>query len=344
MSIRAGARPGASSHPSTDPVTATAPSPVLAALSPGRRRLVLVAFWGNLLCQMGIIVTGGVVRLTGSGLGCSTWPNCEPGQFAPNTANPTGFRAFIEFGNRTLTGVLGVFAIAVLVLAILWLRGKGKGFLWTAVLPLIGTALQAIVGMIIVKLHLHPGAVAPHFLISIALVVVSTILLVRLLDGDEHARRAVARPVVALLLALAVIAAGVLVLGTLVTGSGPHSGDLEATVRLGIDPRTISWMHADAVMLFCGLLVGVLVTLHLVPCPRRARIAAWAVLAVTVLQALIGYTQYFTALPPVLVGMHMLGAALFTASVAWLVSGIVTWRAPEAARSGRVAPDAEDLA
>lgn len=305
---------------------------------------MLVAFWGNLVCQMGIIVTGGVVRLTGSGLGCSTWPNCEPGQFAPNTANPTGFRAFIEFGNRTLTGVLGVFAIAVLVVAILWARRKGRGFMVLAVSAFVGTAPQAIVGMVIVKMHLHPGAVGPHFLLSITLVVLSTILLVRLLDGDGPARLAVAPAVSALVLALAVVAAGVLVLGTLVTGSGPHSGDLEATVRLGLDPRMISWLHADAVMLFSGLLLGSLVTVHLVTCPRRARVSAWAALVVTALQAVIGYTQYFTALPPVLVGLHMLGAALFTGAVTWFASSLWTWRAVDAADTGLVAPDAGDAA
>lgn len=307
-------------------------SPALALLPPRVRLLVAIAFWGNLLCQMGIIVTGGIVRLTGSGLGCSTWPNCEPGQFAPNTANPTGFRAFIEFGNRSLTGVLSVFAIAVLIVAWRWLRFKGRGFRWLSLTPLIGTALQAVVGMLIVRLHLHPGAVAPHFLISIALVVVSTILVARLYEGDGSRRRAVPRPVLTTALVLALVGAAVLVLGTLVTSSGPHSGDLEATVRLGLDPRMVSWLHADAVMLFCGLVVGMLLVLHLIHARTHARRAAWTLVAVTVAQAAIGYIQYFTALPAVLVGFHMAGAAIFTASVSWLVVTMWTWQgAPLAA-------------
>ena len=316
------------------PVAAAIPeitSPVLASLPASRRRLVSIAFWGNLICQMGIIVTGGIVRLTGSGLGCSTWPNCEPGQFAPNTANPTGFRAFIEFGNRTLTGVLSVFALAVLIIALRWLRSKGRGFLVLAWMPLVGTLLQAIVGMAIVKLHLHPGTVAPHFLISIALVVVSTVLVARLHEGDGAVRRAVPRPVLATAIALAVVGAAVLVLGTVVTSTGPHSGDLEATVRLALDPRMVSWLHADAVMLFCGLVVGMLLVLHLIDARSHARRAAWGVVIVTVAQAVLGYTQYFLALPAVLVGLHMAGAALFTAAVSWLVTTMFTWQGPPAA-------------
>lgn len=301
-------------------------SPALAALTPTRRLLVAIAFWGNLVCQMGIIVTGGVVRLTGSGLGCSTWPNCEPGQFSPTTSNPTGFRAFIEFGNRSLTGVLSIFAILLLVAAVAWLRFKGRSFVVLAIMPLVGTLVQAIVGMAIVKLDLHPGVVAPHFLISIALVVVSTMLVARLYEGDGPRRPAVPRPVLAVALALAVVGAAVLVLGTVVTSSGPHSGDAEATLRTGLDPRTVSWLHADSVMLFCGLLVGMLLVLHLIRARTHARRAAWTLVVITVLQAVIGYTQYFTALPAVLVGFHMAGAALFTASITWLVTTMWTWQ------------------
>ncbi|GAB2544464.1 COX15/CtaA family protein [Brachybacterium huguangmaarense] len=314
------------SHRSVVAAAARPTSPALAALPDGIRRLVSIAFWGNLVCQMGIIVTGGIVRLTGSGLGCSTWPNCEPGQFIPTTSNPTGFRAFIEFGNRSLTGVLSVFAIAVLLVAWRWLRYKGRGFVWLAALPLVGTVIQAVIGMVIVKMHLHPGAVAPHFLVSIFLVVVSTILVARLYEGDGPRRRAVPGPVMATAAVLAVVAAAVLVLGTVTTSSGPHTGDLEATLRTGLDPRTVSWLHADAVMLFCGLLVGMLLVLHLIRARTHAKRAAWALVVVTLLQAAIGYVQYFTALPVVLVALHMTGAALFTAAVTWLVTAMSTWQ------------------
>ncbi|MCS6710526.1 COX15/CtaA family protein [Brachybacterium sp. EF45031] len=312
------------SGPPTSPPAAPG-SPVLADLSPGVRRLVQIAFWGNLLCQMGIIVTGGVVRLTGSGLGCSTWPNCEPGQFTPQYTPAMGIHPFIEFGNRTLTGVLTVFALAVLLVTLRWLRGKGRGFVALSVWPLVLTLVQAVLGGITVWMDLHPGVVGPHFLGSVALIAISVVLLVRLYDGDERRRRAVPRALVPLLWALAAVAAVVLLLGTVVTGSGPHSGDAENPVRLPLDPRMMSWLHADAVMLFCGLLIGVLVAVHLVVAPVAARRAARILLLVTVLQAILGYTQYFTDLPELLVGLHLAGAALFTATVTWVVATGWTW-------------------
>lgn len=296
-----------------------------------RARLAAIVFWGNLVCQIGIIVTGGVVRLTGSGLGCSTWPNCEPGSFTPELTLEAGIHPFIEFGNRTLTGVVSVFAIALLLISFLWLRHKGSGFLLLAALPLVGTGIQAILGAVVVWLHLHPGAVSPHFLVSPILVAISAVLVVRLYGGDGARRPRVPAALRWMFAAMAALGFAVLVLGTLVTGSGPHSGDAEYPARLPFDPRTISWLHADSVMLFCGLLVGLLISLYLVRSARPARRAAWGLVGVTLLQAAIGYTQYFTGLPEVLVGMHLLGAALFAAAIAWCGAALFTWSPDEAA-------------
>ena len=110
---------------------------------------IRIAAWAMLIAQAGIILTGGIVRLTGSGLGCSTWPNCEPGEFTPRYSGPMGIHGFIEFGNRALTGVLSVASLALLVVAVLWLRGKGRGFLILAAVPLIGTIAQALLGAVI---------------------------------------------------------------------------------------------------------------------------------------------------------------------------------------------------
>ncbi|MGY5764413.1 COX15/CtaA family protein [Brachybacterium sp. DNPG3] len=298
-----------------------------------RARIAAIVFWGNLVCQIGIIVTGGVVRLTASGLGCSSWPNCEPGEFTPELTLEAGIHPFIEFGNRALTGVLSVFAVALLLIAVLWLRHKGRSMFWLALTPLIGTAVQAIVGMVVVYADLHPGAVSPHFLISPILVALSTLLVHRLYDGDEPRRRSL---VPGALHWMTWVMSGVgfliLVLGTLVTGTGPHSGDDVAPERLPFDARTISWLHADAVMLFCGLLVGLLIALHLVKIHRIARTAAWTLVGITALQALIGYAQYFTGLPEVLVGLHMLGAGLFAAGIAWVCVSLYSWRPAEDAR------------
>ncbi|MGO2047661.1 MAG: COX15/CtaA family protein [Brachybacterium tyrofermentans] len=306
-----------------------------------RARIAAVVFWGNLICQIGIIVSGGVVRLTSSGLGCSTWPNCEPGQFTPELTMESGIHPFIEFGNRTLTGVLGIFAAALLLIALLWLRHKGRGMRWLALTPLAGTALQAIVGMVVVKADLHPGVVSPHFLISPILVALSTLLLYRLYDGDAPRRRSVVPTAMHWMSwALGVIGFAILVLGTLVTGTGPHSGDDVHPERLPFDPRTISWLHADAVMLFCGLLVGLLIALHLIGAQRPARRAAWGLVSITAIQALIGYTQYFTGLPELLVGFHMLGAGLFAAGIAWVAVSLYTWEFPGPDLHGSVPAEA----
>lgn len=292
-----------------------------------RARIAAVVFWGNLVCQIGIIVSGGVVRLTSSGLGCSTWPNCEPGQFTPELTMEAGIHPFIEFGNRTLTGVLGVFAVTLLLVSLLWLGHKGSSLRWLSLVPLIGTAVQAIVGMVVVHADLHPGVVSPHFLISPILVAVSTVLLFRLYDGDAPRRRSLVPGAMHWMSgALAVIGFAILVLGTLVTGTGPHSGDDVHPERLPFDARTISWLHADSVMLFCGLLVGLLIALYLIGAARQTRRATWSLVVVTVLQAAIGYTQYFTQLPEVLVGLHMLGAGLVAAGIAWVAVSLYSWQ------------------
>ena len=297
-------------------IPTTGPALGLSAIA--RSRLVAVIFWGNLLCQMGIILTGGVVRLTGSGLGCSTWPQCEPGQFTPVRTPEMGIHPFIEFGNRTLTGVLGIFSIAVLVAAVVWLRHKGTHFLVLATVPLIGTIVQALVGAVVVWADLHPGAVSPHFLISPIIIAFSTVLLYRLLSPGSRLRPALPPRVMRLFAALAVLAFVVLVLGTLVTGTGPHSGDAGDVTRLMLHPVLISRIHALAVWGFLALLAAIVVLLRRLDAPRHTQRAAWALVVLVLAQGLIGYAQYFTGLPRGLVFLHLLGAALFGAAVTWL--------------------------
>lgn len=312
--------------PSYNDRMSSTPHQGLIGLTPKQSLLLRIAFWGNMISQMGIIVTGAVVRLTGSGLGCSTWPNCEPGQFTPRYHPEMGIRPFIEFGNRTLTGVLVVFAVAVLALTYLWLKHKGAGFRVLAWVPLILTLVQALLGMGVVVLHLDPKWVSLHFLVSPILVFVSGLLLYRLYDGNDTGRPAVARPVRLLFWPMAAAGFLVLILGTIVTGSGPHSGDANTMVRFMVDPRTISWLHADVVMLFAGLLVGLLVALVASGAHRPARRAALALVVVTALQAAIGYTQYLLGLPELLVALHMTGAALFAGGISWVGSSLYTWR------------------
>ncbi|RYG77797.1 heme A synthase [Yimella sp. RIT 621] len=279
-------------------------------------RWLTTLFWLNLACQIGIVVTGGLVRLTGSGLGCPEWPQCVEGSITPTRHQEQSWHKYVEFGNRTLTGLLSIVALALLI-GIIKGAPQRKGLRLPTAMVLFGIALQAIVGGVTVLTGLNPAIVAAHFMISMLLVAASAWLVWRGREGDAPARLIVRPGIWRLAQGVAAFTAVVLLLGTLVTGSGPHSGDADEPVRLGLDPRTISWLHADAVMLFVGLVIGVLVAVRLTAPGTNAPRAWTALLIVTLLQGLIGYVQYFTDLPWVLVLLHMLGASLLVASVTW---------------------------
>jgi cytochrome c oxidase assembly protein subunit 15 len=286
-------------------------------VNPWLRRVLLV----NLILEIAIVVTGGLVRLSGSGLGCPTWPECVPGSFTPVPYQAQGFHKLIEFGNRTLTSVVSVAALLVIVAIWRWAPGR-RGLRRIAVLPLVGVMLQAVLGGIAVLTGLNPAIVAAHFLASMVLVSLSAYLLYRAGEGDEPPVALADPQIRSMAWVTAALGAVVLALGTMVTGSGPHSGDA-STPRFGFDPRTISWVHADAVMLFVGLTVAVLLAVQLTATDPRPRRAWHAVLGITVLQALVGYAQYLTGLPDVLVMVHMLGASLLAVS---LTFGVLSLR------------------
>lgn len=274
-------------------------------------------YLANLVAQAGIVVTGAVVRITGSGLGCPTWPECVDGSIAPTSDQAESFHKYIEFGNRLLTFVLVILAIAALVAAFLDRRRRRRAGLPArpvlfvlAAIPLIGTVAQAVLGGITVLTGLHPATVAAHFLLSMAIIAGVVALVVRSGDpGDRPVAWLAPRPVRVLAWLLVATSALVVVLGVLVTGSGPHSGDATAE-RLGLDPRTIAWLHADVVLLFLGLTIGLLVALSVLHGPRLALRRGWILLGVSLSQGAIGYVQYFTGLPEVLVVLHVLGACL----------------------------------
>ena len=160
---------------------------------------------------------------------------------------------------------------------------------------------------------------AAHFLVSASVVAVSTLLVRRLAEPDGPAVTAVRSEIRWLAGGLSAATAVVLVLGTVVTGSGPHSGDAEAPARFGLDPRAMSWLHADAVLVWFGLLAALLLALRLTDAPAPARRAGAVVLAVGLAQGLVGYLQYLTGLPIAAVAVHMLGACLLVVSVTWFV-------------------------
>lgn len=309
----------------------------VSSLPAGRTtRAILVT---NLVVQVAIVVTGGLVRLTGSGLGCPTWPQCVPGSYIPVVEQAEGINSLVEFGNRLLTFVVGAAAVATLVAV--WRLGRRHLRLLGAA-PLAGVVLQAGLGGVTVLTSLNPVTVAAHFLVSMALVAVSTLLVLRVRDGDGPAVPVVPAPVRMLALLLAVVAAAVLVVGTVVTGAGPHSGDARDPARFGLDPRSVSWLHADLVLLFVGLLVGMLVALAVTGAPPQLRRRGWWLLGVTLAQGSVGYTQYATGLPEALVAIHMLGASLLVVAVTALLSGLRTRTSPTPQREGSGAQEAPD--
>lgn len=275
-------------------------------------------FLANLVAQAGIVLTGGLVRVTGSGLGCPTWPQCAPGSITPTATQSQAWHKYVEFGNRLLTFVLIILAVVALVGAWRWarqLRRQGRPgrtpVVWLSATPLIGTFAQAILGGVTVLTGLSPVTVASHYLLSAVIIACAMVLVWRGREPGDQPLVKLGEPAVRVLSKLLVaLGAVVLVLGTVVTGSGPHSGDAEAYNRLGLDPEKMAWLHADAVILFIGLTVGMLVTLSVTKAPRNAMRATWILLAVSLAQGVVGYGQYFTHLPWALVAVHLLGSTL----------------------------------
>jgi cytochrome c oxidase assembly protein subunit 15 len=275
-------------------------------------------FWANLVAQIGIVITGGVVRVTGSGLGCPTWPECVEGSITPTSAQTETWHKYVEFGNRTLTGVLLILALASLAGVLVWRKRSGISRRWVLILaavPLVGTLAQAVLGGITVLVDLHPLAVASHLLLSMAVIAACTALVQFAGESVDPPGFAATRAVTRYLgNALIAVTSVVIVIGTVVTGAGPHAGD-SRTARLDLDPRLISWLHADVVLLFIGLLIGMLALLYVDDPGGPARRRAWWVAGFALMQAGIGYVQYFTGLPWVLVTLHLLGACLVWVAV-----------------------------
>jgi len=264
--------------------------------------------WATLVANIGIVLTGGAVRLTGSGLGCPTWPRCTEDSYVPH--GELDYHSAIEFGNRTLTFVLTAVAVATLVVG--WRTGR-RDVRTMVVVLFLGIPAQAVIGGVTVRTDLNPWVVAFHLLVSLAIVGLAVRLLLSL-DAplpalhDGH--------VTTLAWVMFAAAWAVLYLGTVVTGSGPHAGDEDA-VRTGLDPRTMSQLHADLVFLFVGLTVGLLLALLAAGGRPRAVRAVVVLLVVELAQGAVGFVQYVTDLPVVLVGVHLLGAALVSACATW---------------------------
>jgi heme a synthase len=265
--------------------------------------------WASLVANCLLVVTGGVVRLTGSGLGCPTWPRCTEQSFTPHGAYD--LHSAIEFGNRMVTFVL--VAVALLTFAAAW-QSRRRDLRGLALVMGLGIPAQAVIGGITVLTDLNPWIVSLHLLCSLAIIGVAVLFLHRVdRPGPAAAPRG---PVVGLAWATFAAAWAVLYVGTVVTGSGPHAGDA-GSERNGLSPLQLSQLHADLVFLFVGLTVGLLFAVVAAGAPTAVRRAVGVLLGVEVAQGAIGFVQYFTGLPVVLVGFHMLGAALVSATVTW---------------------------
>jgi cytochrome c oxidase assembly protein subunit 15 len=277
----------------------------------------------SLVSQIGIVVTGGAVRLTGSGLGCPTFPRCTEESYV-NTPE-YGIHGFIEFGNRLLTFVLGAIALATLVVVLLQ-RPRRRDLVEPAAVLLLGIPIQALIGGITVLTELNPWVVMLHFLLSAVLVGVATVLVWRSREPAGPVRP-VGGPVAGLWLrryawGVVGVAYVVIYLGTVVTGSGPHAGD-EMAVRTGLDPESVSQLHVDVVFLLLGLTVGLWLAARAAGSPGRVAGAALVLFGVELAQGVIGFVQYFTGLPIVLVGLHMLGSMILVVAA---VSVLLTTR------------------
>jgi cytochrome c oxidase assembly protein subunit 15 len=270
-------------------------------LSPAAyRRVTLLA----LLALVVIVVSGAAVRLSGSGLGCTDWPTCEEGRLAPESV--TDGHAIIEFANRAFTGVVSV-AVALAVLGALRRRPPRRDLTALAVGLVVGVAAQAVLGGLVVWYGLSPWFVMAHFLLSLVLVADAVVLHHRAGSPPGAARPVVGRAAQRLGWLVVLAAAAAVTTGTVVTATGPHAGD-DSAERFDLALPDVARVHGVSVVVLLGLVLALLRVLWRDGAPAPVTDAARVLLLVLVAQAVVGYTQWFTGVPALLVGMHVLGA------------------------------------
>ena len=243
-----------------------------------------------------IVVTGGAVRVTGSGLGCPDWPTCDESRVVA----PLEYHAMVEFVNRTITGLVSV-AVMLAVLGSLVRVPRRRDLTWLSLGLVGGVLAQIVLGGLTVLFELSPPFVMAHFLVSMVLIWNAVVLHER--ASSEVSRVGGFGPTRVLVVAAAVVIG----LGTIVTASGPHGGD-EDVERLGFAMGAVTRVHAIAVWVFLALTVVVVVSLVRAGAGLVVRRRAEVLLAVIVMQGAVGYWQYFTRLPALLVGVHIAGA------------------------------------
>ncbi|QIQ05352.1 COX15/CtaA family protein [Streptomyces liangshanensis] len=274
--------------------------------TPSPRTLQRAAL-GAVLMSVVIVVTGGAVRLTGSGLGCDTWPKCTDNSLVATPEQ--GIHGAIEFSNRMLTYVLCA-AVGWAIIAARSAKPRRRGLsrlAWSQFWIVMG---NAVLGGVTVLAGLNPWTVAGHLLLAMTLLTVTTVTWLRTREGDGTPRPRVPRPVRKLSWALTASTVVLLVAGTAVTGSGPHAGDSSDVPRMPFDWTTTAHVHTAAAWVVCALSLAMWLVLRVVDAPADTRVIARNLLLVLLAQGAIGYVQYFTDVPAVLVGFHMLGSCL----------------------------------
>ena len=257
--------------------------------------------------QSAIVFTGALVRITGSGLGCSTWPECTPGSYTPTPDQPEApLHAWIEFGNRLLTFILLINALALMFTILKSGRGELRKL---GALQIVGILAQGVLGGVTVLTALNPATVAAHFLLSIILI--AGALSLRQRAHGKSPIEITLIPLVSKLIWLhLLLTALVIFAGTIVTGSGPHAGD-SAAERFNLDSRTMAWIHADLVIALLGVSIALLIAIRLGLAGVARQVLSGRVqifLIIALAQGGIGYIQYFTKLPEALVAAHIIGS------------------------------------
>ena len=257
--------------------------------------------------QSAIVFTGALVRITGSGLGCSTWPECTPGSYTPTPDQPEApLHAWIEFGNRLLTFVLLINALALMFTI---LKSGKRELRRLGALQILGILAQGVLGGITVLTALNPATVAAHFLLSIILIAGALSLRQRA-HGKSPIEITLIPLVTKLIWLHLLLTSLVLIAGTIVTGSGPHAGD-SAAERFNLDSRTMAWIHADLVIALLGVSIALLIAIRLGLTGQARQVLSGRIqifLIVALAQGGIGYIQYFTKLPEALVAAHIIGS------------------------------------
>ncbi|MDA8313872.1 MAG: COX15/CtaA family protein, partial [Actinomycetota bacterium] len=307
----------------------------LRSVAPSTLRRLSIA---SLVSVAAIVLTGAAVRVTGSGLGCSDWPTCTKTHLTP----PLEFHSLVEFSNRMVTVVL-VVLIGATFLAALFRRPFRRDLAWLAGGLIAGVLAEAVIGGIVVYTKLNPYLVMVHFLATLLLLVDAVVLVHRTSrDYSAPGRLLVPTPILMLARGVLVLLAVVVTAGSATTGTAPDGGGASGqhiAPRIPMALRDMAELHATLALFLVGVVLSLAIALHALDVPERVRKAARMLVAVLVLQAAVGYAQYFTRLPAALVELHELGATVLVIGTVQFFLAL-THRLPERAPVGlRVVPD-----